>query len=115
MLETLLLIVAQALLLLKQAPKARNFLKRISKMNWSSSIAENFEKSCLLLVDMYIKSGKYVNADKLLDDCIRYNKSCSKAYEYKGFIMENDQRYKDAAEQYELAWKYSYCFDPAIG
>lgn len=29
--------------------------------------------------------------------------------------MENDQRYKDAAEQYELAWKYSYCIDPAIG
>ncbi|KAF7708887.1 tetratricopeptide repeat protein 21B isoform X2 [Silurus meridionalis] len=115
MLETLLLIVAQALLLLKQAPKARNFLKRINKMNWSSGIAENFEKSCLLLADMYIKSGKYVNADKLLDDCIRYNTSCSKAYEYKGFIMENDQRYKDAAEQYELAWKYSYCIDPAIG
>ncbi|TSK16080.1 WD repeat-containing protein 48 [Bagarius yarrelli] len=115
MLVTSLLLVAQALLLLKQGPKARNFLKRISKMQWNPDIAENFEKSCLLLADMYIKAGKYVNADKLLDDCIRYNKSCSKAYEYKGFIMENDQRFKDAAEQYELAWKYSYCTDPAIG
>ncbi|XP_026769717.3 tetratricopeptide repeat protein 21B [Pangasianodon hypophthalmus] len=115
MLESSLLVVAQALLLLKQTPKARNFLKRISKMQWTPGIAEDFEKSCLLLADMYIKTGKYVNADKLLDDCIRHNKSCSKAYEYKGFIMENDQRYKDAAEQYELAWKYSYCIDPAIG
>ncbi|XP_053350629.1 tetratricopeptide repeat protein 21B [Clarias gariepinus] len=115
MLGTLLLVVAQALLLLKQAPKARNFLKRISKMQWTPGIAEDFEKSCLLLADMYIKTGKYVNADKLLDDCIRHNKSCSKAYEYKGFIMENDQRYKDAAEQYELAWKYSSCIDPAVG
>ncbi|XP_060776687.1 tetratricopeptide repeat protein 21B [Neoarius graeffei] len=115
MLETSLLIVAQALLLLKQTPKARNFLKRISKMQWTPGIAEDFEKSCLLLADMYIKTGKYANAEKLLDDCIRHNKSCSKAYEYKGFIMENDQRYKDAAEQYELAWKYSYCIDPAIG
>ncbi|KAK3551904.1 hypothetical protein QTP70_031550 [Hemibagrus guttatus] len=115
MLETSLLVVAQALLLLKQTPKARNFLKRISKMQWTPGIAENIEKSCLLLADMYIKTGKYVNADNLLDGCIRHNKSCSKAYEYKGFIMENDQRYKDAAEQYELAWKCSYCIDPAIG
>ncbi|KAK2854581.1 hypothetical protein Q7C36_006450 [Tachysurus vachellii] len=115
MLETSIFVVAQALLLLKQIPKARNFLKRISKMQWTPDIAEDFEKSCLLLADMYIKTGKHVNADKLLDDCIRHNKSCSKAYEYKGFLMENDQRYKDAAEQYELAWKHSYCIDPAIG
>ncbi|KAF4087868.1 hypothetical protein AMELA_G00076230 [Ameiurus melas] len=116
MLETSLLIVAQALLLLhKQAPKARNFLKRIISMQWTPGIAEDFEESCLLLADMYIKTGKYVNAEKLLDDCIRHNNSCSKAYEYKGFIMENDQRYKDAAKQYELAWKYSYCINPAIG
>ncbi|XP_017334508.1 tetratricopeptide repeat protein 21B [Ictalurus punctatus] len=116
MLETSLLVVAQALLLLhKQAPKARNFLKRIINMQWTPGIAEEFEESCLLLADMYIKTGKYVNAEKLLDDCIRHNNSCSKAYEYKGFIMENDQRYKDAAKQYELAWKYSYCIDPAIG
>lgn len=30
-------------------------------------------------------------------------------------MMEKDQRYKDAAVQYQLAWKYSYCIDPAIG
>lgn len=47
--------------------------------------------------------------------CNAIIQSCSKAYEYKGFLMENDQRYKDAAEQYELAWKLSYCIDPAIG
>lgn len=74
MLETTLLLVAQALLLLKQTPKARNFLKRISKMQWTPDIAEAFEKSCLLLADMYIKTGKYVNAEKLLDDCIQHNK-----------------------------------------
>uniref|UniRef100_A0AAR2IPM8 Tetratricopeptide repeat domain 21B n=1 Tax=Pygocentrus nattereri TaxID=42514 RepID=A0AAR2IPM8_PYGNA len=103
---------AQAFMLLKQSPRARNFLKRISKAQWTHATAEDFEKSCLLLADMYIKTGKYTNAEKLLDDCIRYNMSCSRAYEYKGFMMENDQRYKDAAQQYELAWKYSYCTDP---
>lgn len=74
MLETSLFVVAQALLLLKQTPKARNFLKRITKMQWTPNIAEAFEKSSLLLADMYIKTGKHVNAEKLLDDCIRYNK-----------------------------------------
>ncbi|XP_036445416.1 tetratricopeptide repeat protein 21B [Colossoma macropomum] len=115
LLEASLLVAAQAFLLLKQSPRARNFLKRISKAQWTHGIAEDFEKSCLLLADMYIKMGKYTNAEKLLDDCIRYNMSCSRAYEYKGFMMENDQRYKDAAQQYELAWKYSYFTDPAIG
>ncbi|XP_066538772.1 tetratricopeptide repeat protein 21B [Hoplias malabaricus] len=115
LLEASLLVAAQAFLQLKQSPRARNFLKRISKAQWTHAIAEEFERSCLLLADMYIKMGKCANAEKLLDDCIQNNKSCSKAYEYKGYIMENDQRYKDAAQQYELAWKYSYCTDPATG
>lgn len=42
-------------------------------MQWTPGIAEEFEESCLLLADMYIKTGKYVNAEKLLDDCIRHN------------------------------------------
>lgn len=41
--------------------------------------------------------------------------SCSKAYEYMGFIMEKEQSYKDAATNYELAWKYSHYANPAIG
>lgn len=41
--------------------------------------------------------------------------SCCKAYEYMGFIMEREQSYKDAATNYELAWKYSHHANPAIG
>lgn len=41
--------------------------------------------------------------------------SCCKAYEYMGFIMEKEQSYKDAATNYELAWKYGHHADPAIG
>uniref|UniRef100_A0A452TDU2 Tetratricopeptide repeat domain 21A n=1 Tax=Ursus maritimus TaxID=29073 RepID=A0A452TDU2_URSMA len=41
--------------------------------------------------------------------------SCCKAYEYMGFIMEKEQSYKDAATNYELAWKYSHHANPAIG
>lgn len=41
--------------------------------------------------------------------------SCCKAYEYMGFIMEKEQSYKDAATNYELAWKYSHYANPAMG
>ena len=41
--------------------------------------------------------------------------SCFRAYEYMGFIMEKEQAYKDAAANYELAWKYSHHASPAVG
>ena len=41
--------------LLKQPPRARNQLKRISKMEWSSDLGDDFEKSWLLLADIYIQ------------------------------------------------------------
>jgi hypothetical protein len=42
-------------MLLKQPPKARNQLKRIAKMEWDSEYSEDFEKSWLLLADIYIQ------------------------------------------------------------
>ncbi|XP_051970171.1 tetratricopeptide repeat protein 21B [Xyrauchen texanus] len=115
MLEASLLVAAQGLIQLKQIPRARNFLKRLTKMKWNDANADHLEYASLLLADMYIKMGKYPQVDKLLDICTRHNKSCSKAYEYRGFMMENEKRYSDAALQYELAWKYSNRVDPAIG
>jgi hypothetical protein len=32
-----------------------------------------------------------------------------------GFIMEKEQSYKDAAKNYELAWKYGNKNNPVIG
>ncbi|XP_056119594.1 tetratricopeptide repeat protein 21B [Rhinichthys klamathensis goyatoka] len=115
MLEASLLAMAQGFLQLKQIPRARNFLKRLTRMEWTDANADHLENACLLLADMYIKLGKYNHVDKLLDSCIRHNKSCCKAYEYHGLMMENEQRYRDAALQYELAWKYSNRVDPAVG
>ncbi|XP_053324276.1 tetratricopeptide repeat protein 21A [Spea bombifrons] len=110
-----ILAVAQAYMILKQTPRARNQLKRLSKFNWSLAEAEDLEKSWLLLADVYIKSGKYDMATELLKHCLLYNKSCSKAYEYLGFIMEKEQSYKDAADNYRQAWHYSNQSSPAIG
>ncbi|XP_056375625.1 tetratricopeptide repeat protein 21A isoform X2 [Hyla sarda] len=112
---SVLLAIAQAYMILKQTPRARNQLKRLSKAHWTLEDAEDLEKSWLLLADIYIKSGKYDIATDLLKRCLKYNKSCCKAYEYLGFIMEKEQSYKDAAESYKLAWEYSSQSSPAVG
>uniref|UniRef100_A0A8C8SD14 Tetratricopeptide repeat domain 21B n=1 Tax=Pelusios castaneus TaxID=367368 RepID=A0A8C8SD14_9SAUR len=110
-----LLGMATAYMILKQTPRARNQLKRISKMNWNAIDAEEFEKSWLLLADIYIQSAKYDMAGELLKRCLRHNRSCCKAYEYMGYIMEKEQAYKDAAVNYEMAWKYGNQTNPTIG
>ncbi|XP_056435886.1 tetratricopeptide repeat protein 21B isoform X2 [Gadus chalcogrammus] len=110
-----LLAMATAFMILKQPPRARNQLKRIAKMSWSVLDADEFEKSWLLLADIYIHSGKYDMAGELLKRCLRHNKSCCKAYEYLGFILEKEQAFRDAALNYELAWKYGNQSNPTIG
>lgn len=69
-----LLAVATAYMMLKQTTRARNQLKRIAKMNWSIVDADEFEKSWLLLADIYIQSGKYDMAGDLLKRCLNHNK-----------------------------------------
>ncbi|KAI4553985.1 hypothetical protein MJT46_016165 [Ovis ammon polii x Ovis aries] len=139
-----LLAMAQACSLLKQIPKARTQLKRLAKAPWALAEADDLERSWLLLADIYCQGGKFDLASELLQRCVKYNKargasplgllwgcpcphwvprcsdrlslqSCCKAYEYMGFIMEREQSYKDAATNYELAWKYSHYTSPAIG
>ncbi|KAM4605930.1 tetratricopeptide repeat protein 21B-like [Polymixia lowei] len=110
-----LLAMGQALMLLKQTPKARNQLKRLSKVEWSEEQADDLEMAWLLLADVYIKSGKYDLATDQLKRCLKHNKSCSRAYEYLGFICEQEQSYCDALEQYEQAWEYTNEVNPTIG
>ncbi|KAJ3319716.1 Tetratricopeptide repeat protein 21B [Boothiomyces sp. JEL0866] len=98
-------------LLLKQTPRARNQLKRISKMDWSPN--KEIEKCWLLLADIYIQGGKYDLATELLKKIIQVDQSNTKAYEYLGFIMEKEQAYKDAADYYLKSW--SIRFDASIG
>lgn len=110
-----LLGMATAYMYLKQTPRARNQLKRIAKMNWNAWDADEFERSWLLLADIYIQSNKYDMAGDLLKKCLQYNKSCCKAWEYMGYIMEKEQAYKDAAKNYENAWIYGNQSNPTIG
>uniref|UniRef100_A0A8C6XRI6 Tetratricopeptide repeat domain 21A n=1 Tax=Naja naja TaxID=35670 RepID=A0A8C6XRI6_NAJNA len=110
-----ILAMAQAYMLLKHTAKARTQLKRLIKVNWSLPDADELEKAWLLLADIYCTSGKYDLATEQVKRCLRYNKSCAKAYECLGFIAEKENAYKDAAMNYELAWKYSNQANPAVG
>eukprot|EP00002_Diphylleia_rotans_P017871 TRINITY_DN3468_c0_g1_i2.p1 TRINITY_DN3468_c0_g1~~TRINITY_DN3468_c0_g1_i2.p1 ORF type:complete len:725 (-),score=154.22 TRINITY_DN3468_c0_g1_i2:184-2358(-) len=110
-----LLALSTAHLLQKQQPKARNHLKRIAKMEFNPQENEEFERSWLMLAEIYIEGGKYDLAQELLKKTTQQNRSCAKAWELLGFIMEKEQSYKDAADNYELAWKFCNKTNPAIG
>ncbi|OQS06545.1 hypothetical protein THRCLA_01407 [Thraustotheca clavata] len=100
-----LLALATGYMLAKQQPKARNQLKRIAKMNYDASIADEFERSYILLADIYISRSKYDLAQELCKKALQHNKSSGKAWELLGLIMEKEQSYQDAADCYNEAWK----------
>jgi tetratricopeptide repeat protein 21B len=102
-------------MLLKQQPKARNNLKRIAKMPVTSEHSEEFERSFLLLSDIYVEVGKYDLAAELCKKCIANNKSCAKAWEYLGVIMEKENAFKDAADHYERAWSLQNETSASVG
>ncbi|XP_054721397.1 tetratricopeptide repeat protein 21B-like [Uloborus diversus] len=106
---------AMAYLVLKQTPRARNQLKRIAKTVWNFNDAEYLEKAWLLLADIYIKAGKLQSASEMLDKVLSYNKSCTKAYDFYGYIAEKDQNYLDAVKNYEKAWLLTSKSNPVIG
>ncbi|TMW56987.1 hypothetical protein Poli38472_002912 [Pythium oligandrum] len=99
-----LLGLATAYMLTKQQPKARNQLKRIAKMQYNQQLAEDFERSYLLLADLYVERSKYDLAQELCKKALMHIKSSGKAWELLGLIMEKEQSYIDAAECYQEAW-----------
>jgi len=110
-----LLAMATGFMMIKQTPKARNQLKRVQKIQYKPDEAEEFERSWLLLADIHIKAGKYDLAHELCKKCLKYNKSCGKAWEYMGQIMEREQAYKDAADNYENAWRFESETSATVG
>ncbi|XP_015435136.1 PREDICTED: tetratricopeptide repeat protein 21B-like [Dufourea novaeangliae] len=98
--------MAMAHILLKQTPRARNHLKRVSKNTWTFEDAEYLERCWLLLADIYVQSNKYDLANDLLRRVLQHNATCVRARELSGRIAEKEQSYREAASQYSQAWKY---------
>ncbi|ETP45121.1 hypothetical protein F442_08408 [Phytophthora nicotianae P10297] len=110
-----LLGLATGYMLTKQQPKARNQLKRIAKMTYDQTLADEFERSYLLLADIYINRGKFDLAQELCKRTLTHNKSSGKAWELLGLVMEKEQSYIDAAECYQEAWTCEGEASAAIG
>ncbi|KAH0560588.1 tetratricopeptide repeat protein 21B-like [Cotesia glomerata] len=98
--------LATAHILLKQTPRARNHLKRVSKNVWTFEDAEYLERCWLLLAEIYVQSSKYELANELLRKVIQHNGTCVRAHELSGSIAEKEQNYKEAAARYAQAWKF---------
>jgi tetratricopeptide repeat protein 21B len=110
-----LLATANGYVLQGQPAKARNQLKRISKMKLNPDFATEFERAWLMLADTYIAVAKYEFAQELCRKTLANNKSSPKAWEMLGVIMEKEQAYKDAADHYEHAWHFMNQSSPAVG
>lgn len=107
--------IASAHIMLKQAQRARNQLKRVANNAWQFEDAEYLERCWLLLADLYIQSGKHDLATELLAKVLRHNQSSCKAYELQGFVAEKAHTYGMAAENYGLAWRLGGNTKPSIG
>ncbi|XP_014219398.1 tetratricopeptide repeat protein 21B-like [Copidosoma floridanum] len=107
--------LATAHILLKQTPRARNHLKRVSKNTWTFEDAEYLERCWMLLADIYVQSSKYDLASELLKRVVQHNATCVRAHELLGHVAEKEQSYDEAAEKYALAWKYGGKLKLAIG
>ncbi|XP_011499616.1 PREDICTED: tetratricopeptide repeat protein 21B-like [Ceratosolen solmsi marchali] len=107
--------LATAHILLKQTPRARNHLKRVSKNTWTFEDAEYLERCWLLLAEIYVQSSKYDLASELLKRVLQHNVTCVRAHELSGHISEKEQSYREAATKYAQAWKYGGKFKLNIG
>uniref|UniRef100_A0A183URU8 TPR_REGION domain-containing protein n=1 Tax=Toxocara canis TaxID=6265 RepID=A0A183URU8_TOXCA len=107
--------VARAYMILKQTPKAKAHLKRIVGHTWTLEDADYLEKCWLLLADLYINQGKGDQATSVLRTILQHNASSIKAFEYMGYLREREQKWIDAAANYEEAWRLSGRRNPSIG
>jgi hypothetical protein len=64
------------------------------KIQYQNLYADEFEKSYVILADVYVQKGKYDLAQDLCKRCLQHNRSCAKAWELMGLIMEKEQSYK---------------------
>lgn len=85
--------LAMAFVYQKQAQRARNVLKRVSKATWQFEDAEYLERSWLLLAELYFQSGKTDISVELVKKVLVFNKSCIKGLELLSAVAEKEQKY----------------------
>ncbi|CAG9315664.1 unnamed protein product [Blepharisma stoltei] len=86
---------------------AKHQLRSLAKIPYHAEFAEDFEKGWLMLAEIYIDSNNLDLSQDLLQRCLRYNQSCSRAMELLGLIKEREGNYKESSNFYESAWRLS--------
>lgn len=93
----------------------KNLLKVVSKSKFNAKWGEDSERGWIQVADFLITAGKSDLAERELHRCLKYNKSCSKAYELLGSIAELNNDTNGAASLYNQAWDISEKRDCSIG
>lgn len=86
---------------------AKSMLRNFSKYPYTIEYAEEFEKGWLMLAQVFIDSDNKDSATELLQRCLKYNQSCGKAKEMLGTIKESENKFNEASDYYQAAWKIS--------
>ena len=86
---------------------AKSMLRNFSKYPYTIEYAEEFEKGWLMLAQAFIDSDNKDSATELLQRCLKYNQSCGKAKEILGTIKESENKFNEASDYYQAAWKIS--------
>ncbi|CAF3341023.1 unnamed protein product [Rotaria sp. Silwood1] len=107
--------ISECLIGLKNVQKARQYLKKTTKLVWNMDDADEIEQCWLMLAMTYIQATKYDEALELCKKVLSVNKCSTRALEILGMMNEQTGAHKDAADNYELAWKYSRKNQPSIG
>ena len=85
----------------KEQHKAKNLLKRITKLTPHKHDGEDFSKAHFLIARMNIEKGRFDVAQDAIKKILAQNRSSPGAWELMGLVMERAQDYVKAAECYE--------------
>jgi tetratricopeptide repeat protein 21B len=80
----------------------------VQKAAYNPDDAEEFERAWLLLANIHVGAGKYDLAEECCSKCLKYNRSCARAWELKGMILEKEASFQTAAECYQQAWELGH-------
>ncbi|CAF0901528.1 unnamed protein product [Adineta steineri] len=107
--------ISECFIGLKNVQKARQYLKKTTKITWNMDDADELEQCWLMLAMTYVQATKYDEALELCKKVLHVNKCSTRALETLGMMNEQTGAHNDAAENYEQAWKYSRKNQPSIG
>ncbi|CAM4741593.1 unnamed protein product [Rotaria magnacalcarata] len=107
--------ISECLIGSKNVQKARQYLKKTTKLAWNMDDADEIEQCWLMLAMTYVQATKYDEALDLCKKVLNVNKCSTRALEILGMMNEQTGAHKDAADNYEKAWKYSRKNQPSIG